>query len=126
MSAGHRLGQGDVWHKTSPAAPNQDRTALQSIPVALIGKNGHGSLGRAGPSASGIAGSRSRFMQHYSRSLWIIFGILLIDTMGFGIVIPILPKLVEHMLGGAVGRASAVYGLLLASFSLMSFLFSPV
>ena len=65
-------------------------------------------------------------MQHHSRSLWIIFAILLVDTMGFGIVIPVLPKLVEHMLGGAVGRASTVYGLLLASFSLMGFLFSPV
>ena len=65
-------------------------------------------------------------MQHHSRSLWVIFGILLIDTMGFGIVIPILPKLVQHMLGGAVAQASTVYGLLLASFSLMSFLFSPV
>src|SRR5690349_13917938 len=65
-------------------------------------------------------------MQHHSRSLWVIFGILLVDTMGFGVVIPILPKLVEGMLGGAVGRASTIYGLLLASFSLMSFIFSPV
>jgi DHA1 family tetracycline resistance protein-like MFS transporter len=65
-------------------------------------------------------------MQHHSRSLWVIFGILLVDTMGFGIVIPILPKLVEKMLGGEVAEASTVYGLLLASFSLMSFLFSSV
>ena len=65
-------------------------------------------------------------MQHHSRSLWVIFSILLIDTMGFGMVIPILPKLVEQMLGGAVAEASTVYGLLLASFALMSFLFSSV
>jgi DHA1 family tetracycline resistance protein-like MFS transporter len=65
-------------------------------------------------------------MQSHPRSLWVIFGILLVDTMGFGIVIPILPKLVEKMLGGVVAEASTVYGLLLASFSLMSFLFSPV
>src|SRR5437762_986499 len=49
--------------------------------------------------------SSSVSMQHHSRSLWIIFGILLVDTMGFGIVIPILPKLVEQMLGGAVAEA---------------------
>ena len=35
-------------------------------------------------------------MQQHSRSLWIIFAILLVDTMGFGIVIPVLPMLVEH------------------------------
>jgi DHA1 family tetracycline resistance protein-like MFS transporter len=65
-------------------------------------------------------------MPQHSRSLWIVFAILLVDTMGFGIVIPILPKLVEHLLGGAVGRASTIYGLLLASFALMSFHFSPI
>ena len=35
-------------------------------------------------------------MRHYPRSLWVIFGILLVDTMGFGLLIPILPKLVER------------------------------
>ncbi|MBN8994525.1 MAG: TCR/Tet family MFS transporter [Rhizobiales bacterium] len=55
-----------------------------------------------------------------------IFGILLVDTMGFGLLIPILPKLVEQMLGGDVAEASTVYGLLLASFALMGFIFSPI
>jgi len=65
-------------------------------------------------------------MRHYPRSLWVIFGILLVDTMGFGLLIPILPKLVEGMLGGDIAEASTVYGLLLASFALMGFIFSPI
>jgi len=65
-------------------------------------------------------------MKRYPRSLWVIFGILLVDTMGFGLLIPILPKLVEQMLGGDVAEASTVYGLLLASFALMGFIFSPI
>lgn len=65
-------------------------------------------------------------MKHYPRSLWVIFGILLVDTMGFGLLIPILPKLVEGMLGGDIAEASTVYGLLLASFALMGFIFSPI
>lgn len=65
-------------------------------------------------------------MKQYSRSLWVVFAILLIDTMGFGLLIPILPKLVEEMTGGEVAEASTIYGLLLASFALMSFIFSPI
>lgn len=65
-------------------------------------------------------------MKHYPRSLWVIFGILLVDTMGFGLLIPILPKLVEQMLGGDVAEASTIYGFLLASFALMGFIFSPI
>jgi DHA1 family tetracycline resistance protein-like MFS transporter len=65
-------------------------------------------------------------MKRYPRSLWVIFGILLVDTMGFGLLIPILPKLVEEMLGGDVAEASTVYGFLLASFALMGFIFSPI
>jgi DHA1 family tetracycline resistance protein-like MFS transporter len=65
-------------------------------------------------------------MRHYPRNLWVIFGILLVDTMGFGLLIPILPKLVEQMLGGDVAEASTIYGLLLASFALMGFVFSPI
>jgi DHA1 family tetracycline resistance protein-like MFS transporter len=65
-------------------------------------------------------------MRHHSRSLWVVFGIVLVDIMGFGILIPILPKLVEQMTGGEVAEASRFYGLLLASFALMSFLFSPI
>jgi DHA1 family tetracycline resistance protein-like MFS transporter len=51
---------------------------------------------------------------------------LFIDVLGAGLVIPILPKLVEGLLGGAVSQASFVFGLLIALYSVMQFFFAPV
>jgi len=55
------------------------------------------------------------------RPLAIIFVIVFIDLMGFGIVIPLLPLYAEHY------RPSALdFGLLLSSYSAMQFFFAPV
>jgi DHA1 family tetracycline resistance protein-like MFS transporter len=54
-------------------------------------------------------------------SLAVIFGIVFIDLVGFGIVIPVLPLYAERF-----GASPLVIGLLLAVYSLMSFLFAPV
>lgn len=43
-----------------------------------------------------------------------------------GIIIPVLPKLVEDFMGGDTGRAAAMYGLFGTAWALMQFLFSPV
>lgn len=50
-----------------------------------------------------------------------IFLTVFIDLVGFGIVIPVLPNYVRSM-----GADSEVLGLLMASFSLAQFLFSPL
>jgi DHA1 family tetracycline resistance protein-like MFS transporter len=55
-----------------------------------------------------------------------IFFTLLIDVVGFGLIIPILPQLVAHFLGGDLSRASTYFGLLTAAFTLMSFIFAPI
>src|SRR5712692_4114999 len=51
---------------------------------------------------------------------------MFIDVLGMGLVIPILPKLVQSLLGGAVAESSFVFGLLVSSYAVMQFLFAPV
>jgi MFS family permease len=56
-----------------------------------------------------------------ARPLPVIFAIVFIDLMGFGIVIPLLPIYAERYHPTALE-----FGLLLASFSAMQFLFAPI
>lgn len=59
-------------------------------------------------------------------AIFFIFITMLIDVLGIGIIIPILPDLIEEFVGGGTANA-AIYGsLLMASYSIMQFLFSPV
>ena len=55
-----------------------------------------------------------------------IFITLVLDIIGIGVIVPILPKLVEQFQGGNVVAASHTYGALAALYSLMQFLFAPV
>ena len=55
-----------------------------------------------------------------------IFITLLIDIIGIGLIIPILPKLIEEFTGGTPSSAAPTYGLLAAIYALMQFLFAPV
>ncbi len=59
-------------------------------------------------------------------SLAVIVATVLIDMVGIGIVFPIMPKLIETMLGGRVSEASTFYGLIIGVYYLMNFLASPV
>jgi MFS transporter, DHA1 family, tetracycline resistance protein len=59
-------------------------------------------------------------------ALGFIFITLLIDVIGFGIIIPVFPKLIEHLIHGDV-RTAALYGLWLTiAYATMQFVFSPV
>lgn len=60
-------------------------------------------------------------MTNKKAQLGIIFLTVFIDLIGFGIVIPILPLYAKHF-----GANESVIGLLLGTYSLMQFLFSPV
>lgn len=51
----------------------------------------------------------------------LIYLTVLIDSTGYGIVIPLLPFYTEHF-----GAGSAALGLLVASFAFMQFLFNPI
>ena len=55
-----------------------------------------------------------------------IFVTLLIDVIGFGIIIPVIPKLITELTGGTLSDASVYGGWLMFSFATMQFLFSPI
>jgi MFS transporter, DHA1 family, tetracycline resistance protein len=55
-----------------------------------------------------------------------IFVTLLIDTMGFGLIIPVMPKLIEQLKGISVNEASRYGAWLLMVYAITSFVFSPV
>jgi DHA1 family tetracycline resistance protein-like MFS transporter len=55
-----------------------------------------------------------------------IFVTLLIDVMGWGIIIPVMPNLIGQLIHGSVSQASKCNGWLLATFAVAQFLFSPV
>lgn len=58
-------------------------------------------------------------------ALLFIFITLVLDIVGVGLIIPILPKLVETFRGDTASAAST-YGWLAALYSLMQFVFSPI
>ena len=55
-----------------------------------------------------------------------IFITLMIDITGLGLIIPVMPKLIEELTGGNISQASAYGGWLTFTFAIMQFLFSPV
>ncbi len=55
-----------------------------------------------------------------------IFITLLIDVIGFGIIIPVLPKLIQQMIGGNLSEAAVYGGWLMFAYSVMQFVFAPV
>jgi MFS transporter, DHA1 family, tetracycline resistance protein len=55
-----------------------------------------------------------------------IFVTLLIDTIGIGIIVPVLPKLIVELINGDLSEASRYGGWLMFTYSAMQFLFSPV
>ncbi len=54
-----------------------------------------------------------------------IFVTVLLDMLALGMVMPVLPKLVEGFVGGDTERASRIFGVFGTAWALMQFLFSP-
>lgn len=59
-------------------------------------------------------------------ALAFIFVTVLLDMMALGMVLPVLPKLVESFTGGDTVRAAEIFGLFGTIWALMQFFFSPV
>jgi MFS family permease len=60
-------------------------------------------------------------------ALLIVWLVVFIDLLGFGIVLPVMPRQVEHYTEGLSPEArGALIGILFSSFSLMQFVFSPM
>src|SRR5579871_6705470 len=55
-----------------------------------------------------------------------IFVTVLIDMLAFGMIIPVLPILVQNFAGGSAARGAEIYGLFGTAWALMQFIFSPV
>ena len=55
-----------------------------------------------------------------------IFVTLLIDTIGFGIIIPVLPNLIIELTHGTTSEAARIGGWLLFAFAIVQFLFAPI
>ena len=65
-------------------------------------------------------------MRNRQASVVFVLITLFIDILGMGLVIPILPRLVQSMLGGAISDASFVFGLLVSVYALMQFFCAPI
>ena len=65
-------------------------------------------------------------MANKSAALGFIFVTLLIDVIGFGIIIPVVPNLISELGHVSIPEAASYGGWLIAAFSLMQFVFSPV
>jgi DHA1 family tetracycline resistance protein-like MFS transporter len=61
-----------------------------------------------------------------NKALTFIFITVLIDVIGLGIIIPVLPKLIEELIGGNLSEASRYNAWLAVAYGLMQFVFSPV
>jgi DHA1 family tetracycline resistance protein-like MFS transporter len=59
-------------------------------------------------------------------ALGFIFITLLIDVTGFGIIIPVMPKLISELINGDLSAASKYGGWLLFAYAIMQFFFAPI
>lgn len=59
-------------------------------------------------------------------ALGFIFVTLLIDVIGFGIIIPVMPKLIQELTGDTLAQASSHGGWLLFAYAFMQFICAPI
>ena len=57
--------------------------------------------------------------------LAVLFVVIAFNVLGLGLMLPVVPILVRELTGGEVGTASAIYGWLIALYSLMQFILGP-
>ncbi|MEQ8909729.1 MAG: TCR/Tet family MFS transporter [Vicingaceae bacterium] len=65
-------------------------------------------------------------MKNKTASLTFIFITVLIDVIGIGIIIPVLPSLIEKLHGDGLSEASRIGGWLIFSYAIMQFFFAPL
>jgi DHA1 family tetracycline resistance protein-like MFS transporter len=51
---------------------------------------------------------------------------ILLDMLGYGIILPVLPALIGELTGGSVAQAAVIGGYLVFAYSLMQFVFGPM
>lgn len=55
-----------------------------------------------------------------------VCGIIFLDAVGFGLLMPLMPMLLEDVAGLSLSQGAAIAGLLLSTFALMQFIFAPI
>ena len=68
-------------------------------------------------------------MEHKNKSkgsFFFVFLTVLIDMMGIGIIIPVVPKLIQSLTGENLSDAALTGGLLYVSYAIVQFLFAPI
>src|SRR5690554_249809 len=65
-------------------------------------------------------------MQRRQAAIPFILITILIDVLGIGLIVPILPELIIEMTGGLTSTGSSVYGIFIAVYAAMQFLFAPI
>ena len=56
----------------------------------------------------------------------VIFGTLTLDAMGIGLILPIMPELLQEVGGGSLAEAALWGGILSTVFAVMQFVFGPI
>lgn len=56
----------------------------------------------------------------------LILAVVYIDMLGIGLAFPILPRLIQHFVGGDFARASWIFGLISSAYALTQFFLAPV
>ena len=65
-------------------------------------------------------------MKNRKAAVGFIFITLLLDVIGLGIIIPVIPALIQELTGGSISEASRYGGWLIASYALVQFLCAPI
>ena len=65
-------------------------------------------------------------MKENKNAILFIFITLLIDVIGLGIIIPVLPTLLTELTGESVADAASEGGWLMFAYAIMQFIFSPI
>ncbi len=65
-------------------------------------------------------------MRKRTPAIGFIFFTLFLDILGIGLIIPVLPKLIEEFTGGSTSNAAFYTGILTAVYALMQFICAPI
>jgi len=65
-------------------------------------------------------------MKGQHRAVPIVLTVLLLDAIGFGIILPVLPSLVVHLAHVGMAEATRIAGYMLVAYAVMQFLAGPI
>jgi DHA1 family tetracycline resistance protein-like MFS transporter len=68
----------------------------------------------------------TRMTKHRAPAVGFIVVVLLIDMIGFGIIIPVMPGLIQELTGGSVSLAAQYGGWMLAAYAITQFFCAPI